>query len=417
MLAAAVVALVGPAVAEAAWSPARTLDAARNRGGELAVNGRGDAVVLWESRSPARLRVTLLPAHRGSSTHTLSRDATGTVALDERGRATAAWIVDNRLYAAHGSVTGRWSAPQLIARGFPVGPLLAVSPRGRVLLVWTDVSGLGSTGVAWRVPGHRFSSRKTLHRPAPGLMPGEAPQSDVGATFDALDRAYVWGTCDGVVRVTRPHSRHLKLVRLTSGTAVGVSLAVTGSGRGLASWVDSKCSSDPAAGSLPGPVRVRALRSGTFGPPVTLTTGPQQSTPLITSSATHAIALAGDGNLVTTWEMNPPSPHQVTVSLDARGALGAVTPITGARIPFAADARGNLGLTAPFVGFVVRPRRGAEEPFDKGGSGPNAPAIGAGAAVAANGQGFGVIWDPDLTFSDHVAVSPATRLSVSLWRP
>jgi hypothetical protein len=414
--------LAAQAPAQAAWSPARTFDAPRHDGGELAVNGRGDAIVLWTSRSPARLHVTLLPAHGRAVTRVLSRRAARftTVVLDERGGGTVAWTVDDRLYAAHGSVSGRWSAPQLIAPRDAFGPALAVSPDRRVLLAWTNTSatGPGSTGVAWRIPPHRFIRRTSLRRPAPRLVPGEAPQSDVGATFDARGRAYVWGSCDGVIRVARPRSRRLDRVEVAPGPVLGLSLSATGGGSGLASWVDSRCTSDPAAGSEPGPVLVRALGSGTFGPPVTLTIGPMQSTALVAWS-TQVIALAGDGSLVTAWATTPSSPQQVAVSLDAQGRLSAVTALTDGRVPRAADAGGNLILSAPYVGFAVRPRSGGpDEPFDKGGSGPDAAAIGASAAVAANGRGFGALWDPDLTFGpDHRAVTPAKRLSVSRWTP
>jgi hypothetical protein len=407
---AVVAASLAAAPTHASWSPARTFDAPGLGGGRLAINGRGDAVVVWTSRSPARLHASLLPARGRRGTRVLSRRAGSfhTVALDERGGVTVAWTVDDQLYAAYGSTSGRWATPQLIARRDAFGPQLAVSPDRRVLLVWTNVSALGpgSTGIAWRTPGHRFAGRETLRRPAPVLMPGEAPQSDVGAAFDARGRAYVWGTCDGTVRVAPSHSRRLRVVRVSSGRALGLSLSVTGNGNGVVSWIDSRCTSDPAAGSEPGPLRVRALRTGTFGPPVTAA---------LVGRSTSAIALAGDGSLVTAWS---DVPDQVVLNLDERGALRALTPITDGRIPFAADAFGNLIYSAPYVGFVVRPRAGVDEPFDKGGVGATAPAIGASATAATNGRGFGVLWDPDLTFgSDHMAVTPANRFSVSLWRP
>lgn len=414
-----VAASVSPGAARATWSPARSFDAAGHQGARIAVNGRGDAVVVWTGRAPARLRVTLLPAGGRPSTRTLATAPEGDirVVLDRRGGATAAWHDDGALFAAHGSLTGRWSAPQRIVAAGTSGAELAVSPDRRVLLAWTNVTGLGpgSTGVAWRRPGRPFSGAATLRRPAPGLMPGEAPQSDNGAIFDGRGRAYLWGTCDGVVRTAEPGSRRLALVQATPGRTLGFSFSVTGTGtgRGLASWIDSRCATDPAAGSAPGPVRMRPIRDGAFGPPVTLGAGVADPASFL-GSGTTAIALAGDGSLVTAWASSSPTP--VVMAVDGAGRPGAVTPASGGRLPYAADAGGNVLWTAPYVGFVARPRGGVEEPFDHGG--PDHAGMGATAAAAPHDRGFGLVWDPDLrTGPDQRATSPAKRLSVSFWTP
>ena len=416
-MAAVAVALAGPASAQGVWSSARTFDAPHADLLGTAVNGRGDTVVAWASRSLAQLRVTALPAHGPRVTRVLTRlvGRDLTVKLDERGGATAAWIARGSLYAAHGSLNGHWSAPQLIARRDVFGPVLAVSRDRRALLVWTNMSqtGPGSTGVAWRSPGHRFFGKSTLRRPAPGLVPGELPQSDNGAAFDRDGRAYVWSTCDGVVRIARPGSRRLSLVKVAPGRALGFSLAVSSTGRGLASWVDSRCTSDPAAGSEPGRVLVRVLRSGTFAGPVTLSFG-SQPPEAHHGRSTSAFAL-GDGGLVTVLtdlSMNP-----FAVSFDAQGAPAAATEIADQRLPSAADGGGDLILSAPYVGWVVRPRAGPDEPSDWGGTGRMTPA-GGWAAASTSGRRFAVVWDPDVTIGpDNRPIAPAKRLSVSLWAP
>ena len=205
-------ALVVPATAHAGWSGPITFPAVRahDTGSQLAINARGDALVLWRSRKPARVRATLLRANGTRRTDTLPvpPDAVdAVVALDSRGAATVAWAARGRLYAAGSSTTGRWSRSQVIARRYAVLPTLAVAPDRRVLLVWTvdSPTGEGRTGIAWRSPGHRFSRAQFRRRPAPGLMPGESPQSRNGAAFDGRGRAYVWTTCDGVVGITSPH--------------------------------------------------------------------------------------------------------------------------------------------------------------------------------------------------------------------
>ena len=392
---AAALALTGSAAAS--WSPARTFGAKHGGPGAVAVNGRGDVAVLWQSRKPARLRVTLLPARGRAGTRVVFTrpGGYGAIALDERGGATAAWTDGTRLYAAYGSLTGRWSVPKLIARNV-FEPVLAVSRQRRVLLAWTNLSkyGPGSTGAAWRTPAHPFSKPLTMARPAPTLMPGEAPQSDLHATFDRSGRAYLWGTCDGVVRVAAPRSRSLGLVSVAPGRALGFSFAVAGDGHGLASWVDSRCTQDAAAGAEPGPLRVRAFIAGSFGPQQTFRT----------ASSSEAFAIAGDGSLVSGWSFA----DRYLMTFDAQGALLSDASVAPDRLPVAADAGGDL-LTSLGGGFAVQPSGGgAEQPLAQAGA----------ASAAGNGRRFAVVWDPDVTTGpDHLARSPRVRLSVSVWRP
>jgi hypothetical protein len=406
----AAIALVGPANAHAGWSQPVSFPAVRapDSGVSLALSASGDAVALWTSRNPVRLRTTLLRADGSRTTHTLpaprgARDAV--VALDARGAATAAWTVKGLLYAATAS-SSRWSRPELIARRHAVLPTLAVARDRRVLLVWTvdaATRARGRTGVAWRRPGHRFSHVQRLRHPAPGVMPGELPQSDNGAAFDGRGRAYVWTTCDGVVGITRPGARKFRLVRLTAGPAA-LSLAVARSGRGIASWVPTRCTSDPAAGTPPGVLHASVLRDGAFGSP-TVVTGPDGQ-PVLTSAST-AFSPVGTGSLVTLWS----GTDVLEVTLDGDGRQTSVARIAAPSIPLAADAAGDLLVGAPDVGVTVRRPDGTEDPFVPGSLGPHW-------AVTPDAEGFGVVFDPDLTKQpDHRVSSPATRLSVSLWRP
>jgi hypothetical protein len=310
---------------------------------------------------------------------------------------------------------GRWSAVQRLAGRDAADPRLAVAPDRRVVLVWTTLAatGPGSTGAAWRSQGQPFADLTTMTRPAPGLMPGEAPQSDNGALFDARGRAYLWSSCDGVVRMAEPGSRRLALLQVAPRHVLGFTVSVTASGRGLASWVDSACATDPVAGSRPGPLRMRLLRDGAFGPATTLIGGLADPASFL-AWGTSAIALAGDGSLFTAWRGSANGP--VVIRVGADGTPGAVTPTTDGRVPQLADAGGNLLLTMPYAGVVVRPRTGADEPFDKGG--PENTGMGASPAVVPHGRGFAVVWDPDLrTGADNRVVSPKRRLSVSFWRP
>ena len=178
-------ALALPAGAAASWSPARTFGAKHLGPGQVAVNGRGDVAVLWQSRAPAQLRVTLLPARGGASTRVLAKGTlSGTIALDERGGATAAWTVGTRLYAANGPLDGRWSAARPIARN-SFGPVLAVSRQRRVLLGWTNLSKYGPGEHRDRLAhaGPRVLEAGTAHPPGADADAGggaaERPACDV----------------------------------------------------------------------------------------------------------------------------------------------------------------------------------------------------------------------------------------------
>jgi hypothetical protein len=404
-------ALAVPTTAQAGWSMPVTFPAARahDAGTQLAIDARGDALVLWTSRTPMRLRATLVRADGTRATRTLPAPPDATepvVALDDRGAATAAWTVKGRLYAAGASSTGRWSQPQLIARRYADLPTLAVARDRRVLLVWTvdTPTGAGArTGVAWRSPGHRFSHRQLLRHPAPGLMPGERPQSDNGAAFDARGRAYVWTTCDGAVGITAPHARALRLVHLTAGRAA-LSLAVARSGVGIASWAPTTCTGDPAAGTPPGILHASVLRDGAFGSPSVLT-GPDGQ-PLLASRSV-AFSPVGTGSFVELW--SGPDPLQVT--LDRDGHQTSVASTATQSMPLAADAAGNLLVSAPDNVATVRRPDGTEDAFAPG-------SIGSDWATTPDAAGFSVLFDPDLTAAPGNRVSsPAARLSLSFWRP
>ena len=404
-------ALAVPATAHAGWSKPVTFPAvrARDTGAQLAINARGNAVALWMSRRPMRLRSTLVHANGTRATHTLPTPpgVVGVVVvLDGRGAATAAWTSRGRLYAAGASSAGRWSKPQLIARRHAAVPALAVAQDRRVLLVWTvntPTGARGRTGVAWRDHGHRFSHMQLLSRPAPGLMPGEAPQSDNGAAFDARGRAYLWTTCDGVVGITRPHARRFRLVHVTSGTAA-LGFAVGRSGRGVASWVPTRCTSDAAAGTPPGVLHASVLHDGAFSSAVVVA-GPDGQ-PVLTSGSA-AFAPVGTGSLVSLWSDG----DILEVALDRDGRQTSIARTGPQSMPLAADAAGNLLVSAPYIGVTVRRPDGTEDPFVPG-------SIGTSWAVTRDAAGFSVLFDPDLTTppSHHVS-SPATRLSLSFWTP
>jgi hypothetical protein len=183
-----------------------------------------------------------------------------------------------------------------------------------------------------------------------------------------------------------------------------MSLTVGRSGRGIASWVPTKCTGDPAAGTPPGVLHASALQGGAFGPPAVVTGLDGQ--PLVTSAST-ALSPVGTGSLVTSWSGG----DLLQIAFDRDGRQSAVARTVVASMPLATDAVGDLLVSAPYIGATVRRPDGTEEPFVPG-------SIGVQWAATPDAAGFGVVFDPDLTtLPDHHVTSPATRLSLSFWRP
>ena len=146
-------------------------------GAQLAINARGDALVLWTSRradapaddAGARERHAYDPHAAGAA-----RRGRSVVVLDGRGAATAAWTSRGRLYAAGASSAGRWSRPQLIARRDAVVPTLAVARDRRVLLVWTVDTPTGARG---RTGSRLAQSGPPLLARAAAAPPGAGPDA------------------------------------------------------------------------------------------------------------------------------------------------------------------------------------------------------------------------------------------------
>jgi hypothetical protein len=99
------------------------------------------------------------------------------------------------------------------------------------------------------------------------------------------------------------------------------------------------------------------------------------------------------------------------ITLDRDGHQTALVRTGTQSTPLATDAAGNLLVSAPYFGVTVRRPDGAEDPFVPG-------SIGTHWATTPDAAGFSVLFDPDLTTkANHSANSPATRLSLSFWRP
>ena len=122
-------------------------------------------------------------------------------------------------------------------------------------------------------------------------------------------------------------------MHVTPGPAV-LGFAVGRSGRGVASWVPTRCTSDPAAGTPPGVLHASVLHDGAFGSAVVVT-GPDGQ-PVLTSGSA-AFAPVGRAASSRSGRRRPPA-----VALDRDGRQTSVARTGPQSIPLAADAAGNL---------------------------------------------------------------------------
>ena len=411
-----VFACAGDALAE--WSAPQTTSITRSATTAVAVNARGDTAIAW-ARGPAQPRsygtsvfVTVRTANGRLRTRRIwssRRASTGAiaVAIDRKGEITAAWIVNTRrndggrsgpgrLYAAYGTITGHWTSKRVLGSGI-TQPRLAVAPHGRVLLLWVDGSAESrNLVVAWRARGHSFRHRRALRKPAVVFTPYDS----IGAVpaFDARGAAYVAGECDAVVLRSEPNRRRFKTI-LDRGPALRFTLSLAGEGRGVAGWVQGRCTPDVAVGNTPGPVFAGVLHDGRFGAAVRLPSG---------DNATHADAVASPaGGGVVSWG----EPAGVfSTQIDSGGALGPTQRSPQGIVPFATDGGGDQLLSGQGShgslvqsGVIVRPA----------GGGPDQPAplsYGMLAASQPDGRRFALAWDTN-------PMGAGGPLALSVWRP
>jgi len=404
----------------AGWSVPRSFGVSRYASSAVAVDARGDAAVVWATHGNpgfgptfrTSVHVTVRTASGRLSTRTVwsSGDAETedlsvvlgagevTVAWDTRSRAEATKGTTSVIRAAYGPLIGRWRPARAIGRvpfEFVTEVVyaeqqqrLAIAADGEVLLAFHASEG---AWLAWRTPGHAFG--------VPQLMRG-APKEAI-PQFDAHGTAYLSGSCSGLVKIAPAHSyRFDHTVVLTNNEVYGFTLALEGSGRGLAAWMSGECD-----GHMPGPVSASVLRGGKFGKPLALTPAATQA------DGANAVAAPGGGTV--TWRAaqvgGPPVLWAFSVQIGANGVPSVTQPIPlTAPIPLGADGGGDVvfGSITPGSGSnstpFVRPTRG--------GADQRAPSAGLFAVAAPVGRAVAVVWNASPT-----GAGPIMQLSV--WRP
>jgi hypothetical protein len=398
--------LTGATAAEARWSAPQSITAPSANTPAVAVNVHGEAAVAWTTASQGRTSVYVAVRSRGGRLRRHRvwfgrrwQAADVSVVIDARRRVTVAWAATRpgakRQTVRYAYTTsGRWARARVVGHAviqesLPPDrfPRLAVARDGAVLLGWDEADG---PRVAWRFLGHRFGKPRRL---------SGAPRSPIGPipAFDAAGSAYVSGKCTGFVYRTRPGRRSFgRPIAVAPGRALGFTLALAGSGQGVAAWIDGACTTSEGEGDAPGPAFASTLRDGAFQKPLSLSPAG--------TAAYRAGAVADPNGGIVSWG----DPQLGTFSAIVRraGLLEAARLITDGVVPVAADATGNQVFTRAFpfpppalpAVFFVRPvAGGADEP---------APSQSGEYAVSApTGSGVAIVYPS------------GRRLNVSVWRP
>ncbi len=428
--------LAFPAGAVGEWSRPRTLETGRPSpyaAPAVAVAGRGDAAVAWETvrgfpprsqnrscaLTPSRaacypivsVKVAVLTANELLVTRTLwSQRANPTMKLSvavAKGEVTVAWGYyelnggSESARVAYGPLKGRWQPSRLLAHfsdlwvtggRTPAYPQLALAPDGQVLAAWSACRSAsacrrptGGVALAWRAPGHGFG---------PSRLVAAAPEGAVPA-YDRAGTTYLDSPCSARVVLAEAGSRSFaRVVTLTRGPVSDLSLSLSGADEGLASWVAGACSTDQAVGNAPGPVLASILKETVFAAPVMLTR--------VGERAYESRSAAVPGGGVVSWVTNAANgtPRGTVTTV---GSPGPLAPIPPESAPVVADGGGDILFTptrlfpTPGARQFVLPRRGAPVQF--------APSEAGVLAAAPFARLAAVAW---------FAKGPALKLSV--WR-
>jgi hypothetical protein len=361
-------ALVLATGAHAAWSKPFALSPASVWPSAVAADSAGDVAVAWatfKGRAPSSMNryCVLHPfkqscyptgqlhlAVRTASGRVVSRTVwegksgeTGMSVVIGRGQVTLGWgaydVSDPNETAreVHGALLGRWSQARVLGRFLdynltgghtPLYPKLAVAPNGTVLAAWSACGSLkrcpgaipGVT-LAWRTPGRGFGS--------PYKVPA-APEGSI-PSFDSAGAAYLHSAHSARVLLASPGSRAFRrVVTLAHGPVRDVSLGLSGTGEGLASWIATGRSTDQAAGPYAGPVLASRLRGGVFATPATLTA--------VGAAADESWSVAVRGGGVVGWV----SRDRFNYPSGANVSLGAAPVLPADAAPLSADGGGDI---------------------------------------------------------------------------
>jgi hypothetical protein len=187
------------------WVPPVAIAAPANaplRSPNLVVNGRGDALLVWERYgADSIVRASIRPAGgawgravdlEGAPAPAHESGPEPRAAIDDRGRLVVVWQRAGRVVAARGSVGGGWARPVALTprRVSAFGPQVGFIEPGRPLVVWgtTVPSTAQGVGAAVGAAGGGWHPERL-----PVVPRGRGGGSPVLATAGSGRAAVVWG--------------------------------------------------------------------------------------------------------------------------------------------------------------------------------------------------------------------------------
>jgi hypothetical protein len=270
----------------------------------VAVDGKGGAVAAWTQAYDGH-RFTIIAAPRAPGGRFGARQALGrttrflggspTVAMNARGDAVVLWAASDVVQLAARRAGARFGAPQAIAARRALPGTVVVGANGAALATWT---ARGGVYVSRRAPGHRFGRPRLLNPGGPGGGPATAAIGADGtvvvawlagrAAFAAVgDRGGDLGTAQ-------------RLASFYPFGGLGAPAAVvTHAGEALVAWPQGVHN---PAGDRTAMALASRLPRGSFGAPRVL------SAPGVSATA-PALATQRSGEVIAAWsEAGPIGP-------------------------------------------------------------------------------------------------------------
>jgi len=334
-LAAAVLAIAAggtPAHAAPTWLAPTTISGLGGQAPAVAMNAQGDVVAAWSNFATGdnRIEAAFRPAGGAfTAPQILACPCPGPTggadaAIDGQGNAVVVWVLGNesRVQAAFRPAGGSFGTPEtldLSAAPEAGTPAVAMDPAGNALAIWEGTDGTHiRIKVAFRAPGGTFGAIQTLSDAGQGAR---SPQIAMNPQGDAI---VIWehgdGTNSRAQAAFRPAGGTFGPAQTISGAgedAFRPGIALAGSGDALAIWKGVT----PCEGPCPERVRT-AFRpaGGSFGAPVAIsdTTGGCDC-----PEPPPGIGFDAFGNAIAVWIQLPGDPVNSLALAAFRPAGGA----------------------------------------------------------------------------------------------
>jgi hypothetical protein len=387
----------------------------------VAVDGRGDATVVWEQHEGNSVLFTIEQSTRAAGGSFLAPQPLSSpsaearfadVAMNGRGDTLVTW-------------ENRTNVPFIEARGRPAGgdfgpvtplsqaaapeefsPQVAVGDDGSGMVAWANEDGLVQA-VPWLATANSFGSSFVVFGTDPGEF-GDAP--DVAVTPTGSSVFVFFGAVNGTPAIR---------TRTRTNGVLGATTSVAGlpTSFGRPTLVSSASGDMLAAWSSGGTLMRAAFRpSGQGFAPAQTLSGP------VTAFTAPATAITSAGDAVAAWIAGAPPSERVQARIKPRnGDFSAIQDDFPVRPEIAgvaafADGEGNMGTLSRRVSDVAPIDPGTLElrPFDAAPPRPAGLALPAG-AIAGRAAGFSAsfldTWSPfsvNWSFGDGGTASGGT---------